>query len=327
MLPAASATLEVVVDRVIDTAVDIRLLELVDPRGAALAPFSAGSHIDVHLGDALVRQYSLCNDPEETHRYQLGVLRTPAGRGGSAAVHRLRAGDRVRISAPRNHFPLVHGAAHSVLLAGGIGITPLLCMAERLARSGASFALHYAARSRDRAAFLERIASSAFADRVTLHFDDGPPEQRLRFETVLAGGVGPDHHLYVCGPPGFIDAALAAASAQGWPSAQTHTEFFEARALPAAAAGGDQPFELLLASTGKVIPVAADQTAAEALHAAGVPLPMSCEQGICGTCAVRVLEGEPEHRDLYMSDEEHAQNTVFTPCCSRSRSARLVLDL
>jgi vanillate monooxygenase ferredoxin subunit len=289
-----------------------------------LPPFSAGSHIDVHLPNGLVRQYSLCNHPQERHRYLIGVLLDPATRGGSQAMHeQVREGSRLRIGEPRNLFPLEHAAASSVLFAGGIGITPILCMAERLALAGADFELHYCGRSEDRTAFIERIRGSAFADRVQFHFDSGEASQRLDAPGVL-NGPATDRHLYVCGPTGFMDFVLNTARAQGWAEAQLHREYFSA--VPATTQDSDS-FEVQLASNGQCIRVPADRSVAEALLEAGIEIPLSCEQGICGTCLTRVLEGEPDHRDLFMTDAEHARNDQFTPCCSRSKSARLVLDL
>lgn len=319
-----SPTLNVRVVRKATEAVDIATFELVAADGSALPPFSAGAHIDVHLPHGLIRQYSLCNDPAESHRYLIGVLRDPASRGGSQAMHeQVREGDRLRISAPKNHFPLAHEAGHSVLLAGGIGITPILCMAERLAVIGADFTLHYCTRSRERTAFLERIGSSAFAPRVAFHFDDGEPAQKLDLEAALPPPAA-GHHLYVCGPRGFMDAVLSHARAAGWPEAQLHYEFFAAAAAPSSDDGG---FDVQLASSGRTLRVEKDQTVLAALIAAGVDMPYACEQGVCGTCLTRVLEGEPEHRDSYLSPEERAANDQFLPCCSRAKSARLVLDL
>jgi vanillate O-demethylase ferredoxin subunit len=322
----AGATLRVRVARKAVEATDICSLELVSVDGGALPGFSAGSHVDVHLPDGVVRQYSLCNDPAETHRYLIAVLRDPASRGGSVAVHdAVQEGDELQISAPKNHFALAHEAGHSLLLAGGIGVTPILCMAERLSVAGASFEMHYAARSRDRTAFVERIQGSAFADKVQFHFDDGAQEQRLELPALLAR-PRPGAHLYVCGPKGFMDAVLATARAAGWGEQQLHWEFFSAGA-EAAPRTGDEAFEVQLASSGRVIMVAPDKTVTQALAEAGVEVLVSCEQGVCGTCLTRVLQGTPDHRDVYLTPEEQAANDQFTPCCSRAKSARLVLDL
>jgi len=317
--------LEVIVGRRTTEADGICSFELQAADGRPLPAFSAGSHVDVQVpGGGLVRQYSLCNDPAETHRYLIAVLKDAASRGGSAAMHeRVAVGDRLTISAPRNHFALAHDASEHLLLAGGIGITPLLCMAERLAVAGAAFTLHHCTRSRARTAFADRIAASAFAGRVQWHFDDGHAAQKLDLAALLAAKK-PGLHLYVCGPQGFMDAVLGGARAAGWPEGQLHYEFFGA--APAAKAG-DGGFEVQLASSGRLIAVAPDQSIVQALAAAGVVVATSCEQGVCGTCLTRVMAGEIDHRDLYLTPEEQAANDQFLPCCSRAKSPRLVLDL
>ncbi len=304
-------------------ALDIIGIELVRDDGAPLPAFSAGSHIDLHLPGGLVRQYSLCNHPDEFHRYQIGVLKDPASRGGSAAVHALTEGARLQISEPRNLFPLVHEARRSLLFAGGIGITPILCMAERLANLGADFELHYCARSVERAAFVDRLRQGSFSDRVHFHFDDRKGGEPLDASALLSEPAE-GTHLYVCGPGGFMDHVLGTAKAQGWDEANLHREYFSAAPTSQA---DDGSFEVQLSSSGRVLQVPADQSVAQVLEAAGVIVPLSCEQGICGTCLTRVLEGEPDHRDLFMTEAEQAANDQFTPCCSRSKSTRLVLDL
>lgn len=322
----SSPTLSVRVARKQIEAEDIRTFELVAEAGTTLPGFAAGAHVDVHLPGGMTRQYSLCNDPAEQHRYLIGVLRDPASRGGSRALHdEVRVGDPLRISAPKNHFPLAHDARRHLLLAGGIGITPILCMAERLANVGADFEMHYCARSRARTAFYDRIARSGFAARTSFHFDDGPPEQKLDLAALLAA-PGAGVHLYVCGPGGFMNAVLDTARGGGWPEAQLHYEFFAAPA-PAHDPTADTGFEVQLASSGMIVPVRGDQTVVQALAAAGIEVPVACEQGVCGTCLTRVLEGVPEHRDSYLTPEERAANDQFTPCCSRTRTPRLVLDL
>ena len=319
-----ASTLIVRVARKAVEATDICSFELVDLSGKPLPPFSAGSHVDVNLPGGITRQYSLCNDPRESHRYLIGVLKDPATRGGSKAMHeQVNEGDVLEISTPKNHFALAHHAARSLLLAGGIGITPILCMAERLAIAGSHFEMHYASRSRDRMAFHDRILASGFASKVRLHFDDGAAEQQLNLAELLAEpeeGV----HLYVCGPKGFMDAVLGTARSKGWPQSQLHYEFFAAEAVKSP---DDESFAIKLASSGRVIVIAKDKSVTDALREAGVEIPTSCEQGVCGTCLTRVLEGEPDHKDLYLSPDEQAANDQFTPCCSRSKSPMLVLDL
>ena len=301
--------------------------------GGPLPGFGAGAHIELRLpghGAALVRPYSLCNAPpppgQPADHYALGVLREPASRGGSRAMHeQVRPGDLLQASAPRNLFPLAAAAPHHLLVAGGIGITPLLAMAEALAGQGAGFTLHHATRSLARTPYRARIAAAPWADRVHHHVDDGPAAQRFEAARVLAGAPT-GSHLYVCGPQGFMAAVLAAARAAGWPDARLHSESFGG-AAHAAAPGADAPFELQLGRGGRVIPVRADQTALQALQAAGVAVMSSCEQGVCGTCLTRVLDGLPDHRDQYLTPEEQAAHDQFLPCCSRAQGARLVLDL
>ncbi len=306
-------------------AEDIAVLELARADGAPLPATEAGAHVELHLPGGLVRPYSLCHDPARPGRWRLGVLREPAGRGGSAAVHdALQEGDVVTASLPRNLFPLVP-APRSLLLAGGIGITPLLAMAWQLHATGADFALHACARTAARAAFRGEIASAPWSARAHWHLDDGPAGQRLDLAAVL-GQADPGTHVYVCGPAGFIDAVLQAGRAAGYAEEQLHREYFGA-APPAADAASDA-FEVQVGRGGPVVPVAAGQTVVQALAACGIELMTSCEQGVCGTCLTGLLDGRPEHRDQYLTDEERAAGDRFLPCCSRGAAGtRLVLDL
>jgi vanillate O-demethylase ferredoxin subunit len=303
---------------------DIVQFELVHPDGAPLPPFTAGAHIEVTLPGGLQRSYSLCNPPSERHRYVLGVLRDANSRGGSQAMHaQVAAGDCVRISAPRNHFPLTEGAQRSILLAGGIGITPLLSMAWQLSSQGAAFELHYCARSAAHAGFASTLAAAPFSAQVHTHLDDGASSQKLDLPALL-GQVEAGTHVYVCGPEGFINAVLATAGQAGWPETQLHKELFSAEVVHEASDGA---FEVEIAGSGQVVQVGPQETVTQALATAGIDIPVSCEQGICGTCLTRVVSGTPLHRDQYLTDEEQAANDQFTPCCSRARTARLVIDL
>lgn len=305
-------------------AVDVVALELTDPQGAALPSFQAGSHIDVEVLPGLVRQYSLCNDPSERHRYIVGVLRVQQSRGGSAGVHeRLQVGTTVRISAPRHQFALSNEATHHVLMAGGIGVTPILAMARSLETAGASFELHYCARSKSRAAFLDALQSTSLADRTHLHFDN-EPDTRFNARQCLAG-QGPGSHAYVCGPSGFMEHVFEAARAAGWPPGNLHREFFSP--VQPTAGDGETPFELHLARSGRIVIVPAGATALQALRDAGIDVPSSCESGICGTCLTNVIEGTPDHRDSYLTDQERVAGDCFTPCCSRALGGRLKVDL
>lgn len=308
----------------VQEAEEIVSLELASADGQALPAFSAGSHIDVQVRpDGLIRQYSLLNDPSEQDRYMIGVLRDPASRGGSVAVHdSINVGDILNISEPRNHFGLVH-AKRTVLLAGGIGVTPILCMARRLSKTGSGFEMHYCTRSLERTAFHGAITKSSFADKVHFHFDNGADDQKLHLDSIIPTPDA-DTHIYVCGPTGFIDYVLGTAKKLGWPDAQVHREYFGAVEQDTS---GDFAFEVKIASTGQVFAVPADTPITKVLDDNGVFVPVSCEEGVCGTCLTRVLEGTPDHRDLYLTDSEHAANDQFTPCCSRSKTPMLVLDI
>ncbi len=301
---------------------DVVVLELAAANGAKLPPFAAGAHIDVEVAPGLVRQYSLCGDPARGGDYRIGVLRDPNSRGGSAALHAtFAAGTRTRIGAPRNLFPLDPKASYSILVGGGIGVTPMIAMAHALHAAGQAFELHYCARSRARAAFLDELAAVPFAAGVHLHFDDEAAEQRFDPARSFAA-LAPGAHVYVCGPNGFMAWVRDAATGAGLPDSSFHQEFF----TPAEAAGG-APFDVTLSRSGRRVTVGADETIVAALAKIGVKVTVSCEQGICGTCLCNVLEGEPEHRDSFLTDDEKAANDQIVLCCSRAKSANLVLDL
>jgi len=303
-------------------AQDIISIELRPAAGATLPPFTPGAHIDLHLPGGLVRSYSLCNEAGSTDRYVVGVLRDKASRGGSRAVHeQLRIAMPLTISAPRNHFPLEETAAHSVLIAGGIGITPLFAMALRLHRLGASWELHYGARNRARCAFAKTLHEAPFADRVHLHLDDGSAGALLDVPALLSQAPA-GSHVYVCGPAGLIDLVLATGRALRWPEARLHHERFSADPLPA---DGARAFRIVLAHSGLTLEVPADRSVAVVVQAAGVDLPTSCEQGVCGTCITDVLDGTPDHRDQCLSVADRTR--CFTPCCSRALSDTLTLAI
>lgn len=304
-------------------AEDIVSLELASADGKTLPSFSAGAHIDVHVPGGITRQYSLLNDSSEQHRYIIGVLKDPQSRGGSVAIHdKVNVGDVLQISTPKNHFELVHGK-RTLLFAGGIGITPLLCMARRLSNTNSPFEMHYCTRSPERTAFQADIKASPFADKVHFHYDSGDDAQKLNLPQLLATPED-GTHIYVCGPTGFIDYVINTAKSQGWPSAQIHLEYFGAAEVDTS---GDTSFEVKVASTGQTFTVPADKSITQVLDENDVFVPVSCEEGVCGTCLVRVLEGTPDHRDLYLTDDEHAANDQMTPCCSRAKSPLLVLDI
>lgn len=304
-------------------ATDVVSLELISAGGEALPAFSAGAHIDVFIPGGLIRQYSLLNDCTESSRYLIGILREQSSRGGSIAMHdHIQVGDVIQISEPRNRFALM-SAPRSILFAGGIGVTPILCMARRLQATQSEFEFHYCSRSQDRMAFRDEIAGSDFASHTQFHFDD-EPSTRMDLDRILS--VPDMHtHLYVCGPTGYIDYIVTHAQAAGWPSSQIHFERFAADHIEPLA--DDQTFQVKLASTGEIFDIPPGEPITKVLDRQGVFIPVSCEEGICGTCLTGVVEGLPDHRDSYLTDDEHAANDQFTPCCSRSRTSLLVIDL
>lgn len=298
------------------------VLDLTRRDGAPLPMFDAGAHVDIHIGPGLVRQYSLCSNPADPSLYRLGVLRDPASRGGSVGVHDiLLEGHEVQISLPRNLFALAADARRSVLLGGGIGVTPIIAMAYALHAAGQTFELHYCGRERKRSAFLAELASAPFAAQVFTHFDDEGPEQKLYLAKVLGKGEA-GVHMYTCGPAGFMDWVIQGARKQGYSESHIHKEYFQ---VEVDNSGGS--FEVVAARSGKTVQVAEGQSILAALAQVGVKIEISCEQGVCGTFLCDVLEGEPDHRDVYLTDDEKAGNDQILVCCSRAKSKKLVLDI
>ncbi len=294
--------------------------------GSPLPRADPGAHVDVILSDDLRRSYSLTQALDgTTPGCTVAVHRDPASRGGSAHVHEtLRVGDRLRLSRPKNQFPLDEKVAHSVLIAGGIGITPMLAMIRRLTELGRSWHLHYAARRRSAAAFLGELDACAAASggmgRITTHFDDEADGALIDIASVVAD-AGPEVHFYCCGPEPMLAAYEAASRAV--PKERVHAEYFSARE-EAAREGG---FDVVLNRSGKVLHVEPGKTILDVLIANRVSVPFACTEGTCGTCETRVIEGRPDHRDAILTDEERAHGDTMMVCCSGSKSARLVLDL
>lgn len=310
------------VNAITDETLSIKTFELVDPEGLDLPLFTAGSHVDITLPDGQLRQYSLCNAPAERHHYLLGVLRETIGRGGSRQMHeRLLVGDLLQVSMPRNNFPLDESATRHLLIAGGIGVTPLMAMVHSLQVRGADFALHYCTRDAAQTAFRAVLGANGVAPRVRLHHDGGVPGRGLDVAALLAT-VAAGTHVYCCGPAGLM-AAVKAASAH-WPAGQIHFEHFAAP-VASVVVGGGATFEVEIASTGAVYPVPPDRSILSVLLSEGLLVDSSCEAGVCGTCTTRYLSGEPDHRDFVLSDAE--QRELVMVCVSRAKSARLVLDL
>ncbi|MGQ0664388.1 MAG: PDR/VanB family oxidoreductase [Pseudomonadota bacterium] len=317
----SDATLTLRVRTIRYEAEGINSYELVDPAGAELPPFTAGAHLDVHLSGNIVRQYSFCNDPAERHRYVIAVLRENPGRGGSRKLHaEVRAGDVLTVSAPRNNFPLAEDAARHLLIAGGIGVTPLIAMLARLRTLNAEFILHYCTRSPEQTAFSGEIKDLIEAGRVVIHHDYGRPADGLNVAELLRD-YRPGTHLYCCGPTGLMAAVRDAAST--WPGGTVHFEYFTPPASFDTALDGE--FKVKIARTGELVAIPKDKTILETLRAHGMTLDSSCESGTCGTCRTRYLEGEPDHRDFVLTDDEQKDNIMI--CVSRAKSAVLTLDL
>jgi ferredoxin-NADP reductase len=297
----------------------INSYELVDPRGRDLPRFTAGAHVCLRLG-GLMRDYSLWNDPAERRRYCIAVLREADRDGVSARLHdTIRVGDLVEVSPPRNDFRLDAGAERYLLIAGGIGITPIMSMIAELRRRRADFQLHYCARSPEAAAFLEELALLAAQGRVHFHYDGGDPSRGLDVASVLREPRA-GTHLYYCGPAPLMVAAAEAA--KEWPVGTVHCEDFTA---PPTGFDEDQPFRVRLARSGVEYDVAAGETIVDVLRSHGIAVRTSCELGYCGTCLTRYLAGEPEHRDQML--KEHDRERYVLICCARSRTPTLELDL
>ncbi len=291
--------------------------------GSELPEFEAGAHIDLHLQNGLVRQYSLFHSPMNRDCYQIAVQLSVDSRGGSDWVHRqLQVGDVISISEPKNIFRLEPQAEQHLLFAGGIGITPLLSMAEVLNESGQQFELHYSAKSKAQAAFFNEISDTNWANQAQFYFSD--QGQRIDADDIFAS-LDPGAHVYVCGPERYIDYIIEAAANAGWPESQVHREFFQAPTL--SHENENSAFELHLSLSGLTLDVPADSTVLDVLTKAGIDVPYSCEQGVCGTCITPVLDGVPEHRDQYLTNEEKSCNREFLPCCSRSKTPSLTIEI
>jgi vanillate O-demethylase ferredoxin subunit len=303
---------------------EIKSFRLARVDGKALQPWGPGAHLSIDLPDGLTRQYSLVNGPDERDAYHVAIKREAESRGGSRAMHeRVAVGDTLVIAGPRNHFPLEKSAKRHLLLAGGIGITPLYSMARHLVKMGVEFELQYFTRSVKHTAFHAELSTPEFASKVTFHYALDPDGLKIYLHKLLHERPA-GTHLYVCGPRPFMSLVEDIASAT-WPAEAIHMEYFGAD--PAASSAPRTPFEVELARTQKIIPVPAEKTILEALAEQGVRVVSSCSQGVCGTCITGVLDGEPDHRDAFLSEGERKACDKMLLCVSRAKSARLVLDL
>jgi ferredoxin-NADP reductase len=310
---------DLVVVSAVEAAADVVALTLAAEDGTPLPPWTPGAHVDLVLGEDLVRQYSLCGSPGDSDRWRIGVLRAPDSRGGSKAVHaELREGSTVRVRGPRNHFPMVASPRY-LFIAGGIGITPMLPMVAEAEASGADWRLVYGGRSRSSMAFLDEL--TAYGDKVTLL-----PQDEAGFPDLdaLLGTPRPGTLVYTCGPAGLLDAVEARCAS--WSPGSLHLERFSAKAAPPAE-GGDSEFDLVLQRSGLTLSVPADKSVFQVCRDAGVSVVGSCLEGICGTCETEVIDGDVDHRDSILNEEERESNEYMMICVSRCRSGRLTLDL
>lgn len=299
-------------------------LQLIAQQNYSLPKYLAGAHIDVYIPEIGPRQYSLCSEKSHGEYYEVCVKLAEKSSGGSHHIHHhFKPGDSLTISAPRNHFPLPD-AKRYLLLAGGIGITPLLAMAEEIATAGGEFELHYYVSNALQTAFLPRLSSAALVDRVFFHYSDANDSLRNKTPHSLTQS-SPQTRVIACGPDGFIQRLQDIMHQHNWQPDQLHFERFSNPELTSQT--GNSEFHIELSSTGQRFLVSPDQTIAEVLLSAKVDIMLSCEQGICGSCITDVISGIPEHRDCVLTDEEKAENTQITVCCSRAKTSVLVLDL
>ena len=317
-------TLSLSVRSITCEAKDILSFELVDSEGASLPAFTAGAHIDVHVADGLIRQYSLCNDPAERGRYLIAVLNEAESRGGSLALHKtIQEGDLLEASKPQNHFRLNYQASRHMLLAGGIGVTPIISMVAELEARGAEYLMHYCTRNPEMTAFKRLLDPLAERGKVRFHHDGGKPSNGLDLASTLREYV-PGDHLYCCGPAGFMSATANAVA--HWPTEAVHFEYFSTPDdKQVDKTESETPFQVSIASTGDVFDVPANRTIIEVLRENGYTVETSCEEGFCGTCITKYVEGVPDHRDMVLDDDDRSDFVLI--CCARSKTPILVLDL
>ena len=308
------------VARAATIARDIRLLELRDPGGAELPAFTAGAHVGVTAPNGRRRQYSLCNDPAQRAFYEIAVKRDAAGHGGSVSMaDEVRVGDSLQVELPRNAFALANGAQSFLFIAGGIGITPIMSMVRQLAREATRrFRLYYCTRSPEDTAFRDELSAAPFRENVVIHHDGGDPARALDLWPLLEKPTRT--HVYCCGPRPLLEAVRDMSG--HWPASAVHFESFVDAA--AAERPEDRPFTVVLARSGARIEVPPGRSILEAMRASGHDAPSSCESGTCGTCRTVLMSGEPDHRDMVLTQEERASRIMI--CVSRARSAEIAID-
>lgn len=318
-----SSLLELVVTNFKSEAKDTIVLELQNLQKQPLPAFSAGSHLEVSLANGLIRHYSLLNCSSETHRYVIAVGLANESRGGSQYIHQnIRVGDMLKVSHPRNNFPLL-ATEEYCFIAGGIGITPILSMIHWCIKNHKKWRLIYALRHKQRASFYEDLIKLA-PDNIKFHFNDENEQQHLNVEQIVQS-LTENEHVYCCGPNAMMQSVQQAT--QHLPIERVHFEWFSAPVLDDSKVQATDSFTLKLKRSGKEIQVMANQSILDALEQEGFELPFSCRAGICRTCETTVSSGTPDHQDMILSDEERAENKTMLICVSRAKSPTIELDL
>lgn len=318
------ALINVKVAKITQEADGIRSFLLAKSGLFKLPAYSPGAHIDVHCGEGIIRQYSLCGDPNDRRHFTIAVKQGEPSRGGSDLMHDVvREGDRLEIGSPRNNFPLDESADHIVLLAAGIGITPIIAMADRLNSLGRSFQLHYFSRSSDHTAFRNRLITGTYASKVAFHegLDVENTGQQLR---KILKNYAKGNQVYMCGPGPFMDAAENMAL-ENWPKDAINLERFAAN--PALSGAPTHAFTVELTKSALSFPVGADETILDVLDANGVNAAFSCEQGVCGTCVTDIVDGEADHRDSFLTEKQKQANKQMCICVSRAQGEKITIDL
>ncbi len=312
--------IRVEVSRVEHMSGDVAKYEFRSLDGTDLPQWSAGAHLDIVVAPEFLRQYSMSGDPADRTKYQIGVLREDEGRGGSALLHRIfTKGRKVFVSKPINHFPLDETAKRTLLMGGGIGITPMIAFAHRLHAIGAEFEVHYSIKSRRDGGYLEDLASVPWSNRVHLHISQEGSRADL---PQILGSYRGGWHVYTCGPDRYMDAVVSAAEAAGYPEEARHLEYFSVPELPEYE---NHPFTLRLTKTGRDIEVAEDKSAADALNEAGFHVDIKCSDGLCGVCTCKVVSGDIEHRDFVLSSKQREDTIIL--CQSRAAEPDGVIEI
>ncbi|MFW0794846.1 PDR/VanB family oxidoreductase [Gordonia sp. CPCC 205515] len=311
--------IDVIVSDIVQETPTIKTLYLSKPDGTSVGSYSPGAHIDILGPTALTRQYSLCSRPDGRESFAVAIKREANSRGGSVALHELQVGDTLQISEPRNLLGIFDDAQHHVLVAAGIGITPMLSMARYMDVHDISFELHYFARTAEEAAFLP-ILQDRCPEKLHAHLGVTRDEQEVLLKAAFAG-IDPNTHVYVCGPDGFMTKVVALAE-QYVPADAVHFEAFHAGEQPGTDANTGFEVEL----DGETYQVPADKSIVEVLEENGCDVDTSCQEGICGTCIMQVLQGDPEHRDNVLTKAERESGEVMAVCVSRTKGPKLVLD-